>query len=407
MPATTPYDPATLAFVIDQAHYGSGGKKHYNPVPRLRTRSSPRPRIKATQSAPASPKPSAVPKAAVLTDPVYLLSVPAGQEVTIATQLSRYSTASTVLVPRNHNNEPLMPGYVLVSVAPDQYHAVVRLIQKQYWGWLSQDPMAPDMVEPFLPYAGDVLSDIGLTWGREHPVRQIAEAVLQSRGIRGTLVGDGWALTDRTGAPIVRPDFDDWWSSLVADWRDHRPLGEILDRHHCELAGMTFPLSVTGHDGSDLLGEWFGQPARVPSQARQGIRLGRRGKIWGVLTGRAEDEAQFSLTHPHLVEQRLGFRIGYERAVRDPGRWAAILVPRVTPTVSEHVRLAAQSLGWSETWRVVDRSDPVTVVRTLLKPTQVQVDRAARAIHLSGIDSGRMAWWATAQEWLSDWVIAR
>lgn len=405
MPATTPYDPATLAFVIDQAHYGSDGKKHYNPVPRLRVPSSPRPRAKAARTAPAS-RASAAKQTTVLTDPVYLLSVPAGQEVTIAAQLSHYSTASTVLVPRNRDNEPLMPGYVLVSIAPDQYSTVARLIREQYWGWLSRDPMEPDMIQPFLPYAGDVLTDTGLTWGRKHPVRQLAEAVLQSRGVRGTLAGEGWALTDRTGAPIVQPEFEDWWTGLVADWREHRPLSDILDRHHRELTSIAFPLQVTGHDGADLVCEWFGQPARVPSKARHGIRLGRQGTIWGVLTGRAGSVALFSLTHPNLVEQRLGFRVGYEHVTRDPGRWAAVLVPRVTPTVSEHVHLAAQSLGWPETWRVVDRSDPVTVVRTLLKPAKIRFDRAAHVIHVDGIDPRRTAWRATAQAWLSDWVIA-
>lgn len=397
MPASIPHDPATLDYC------GSGGKKHYNPYPRSRIPST---RRATPKQSPVVRRTSSASRTTFTSNPVYLLSVPSGQELAVAAQLTRYSTASGVLVPRNHNNEPLLSGYILLAIPTAEYHTVTHLLQTQYWGWLSRDPLDADVVQSFLPYMGDPLGDASLAWGSEHPVRQIAEAVLQSQGLHGVLESNGWALQDKGGVPIVQDRFADWWTALIDDWESHRPLREILERHHAYLLGHAFPLVMTGYDDEDLVGHWFGQPARIAAKDRQGIRVTSSRPIWGVLTGRTESGATFSLTHPDLLHQRLAYRIVYDAAVRDPGRWAAILVPRTNPMLDEHVRLAARSLGWSEAWRIVHRDDPAGVVRTLLKPRTVRFDRRARVIHVEGIDVRRRVWLATAQEWLPDWVIA-
>ena len=404
MSLTTSYDPDTLALMADHATYGTG-KKHYNPVPQSRI-----PRTKTLQSRSTgrlpriSPTP---PDSRVWTQkPVYLLSVQTGQEFLIAHHIQQYTSAAGAMVPRNPDNEPFMPGFVLVAIPDPEFHAVTQCIRDRHWGFLTADSVDPELVRTFLPYA-DTITDTPISpWGPDHPLRQLGEAVLHREGWHGTIDADGWALADAHGRPITHGGFAAWWATLCRDWTDQQlPLGDIVIRHQDALIGSVVPVAIDrAIPPGDWLGTWMRQPVRVPAAAHQGIRQ-RPAKTIGVITGFRDGETQVSVTHPDLITRLLGYRMPIDASVRVPGRWAVIRVPQVTPTSLEHVRLVRRDLGWPEQWRVVDTDNPRLVVSALLKPRDIHVNPTTRQIVVQDIPGPRQDWVQTAREWLPEWTI--
>lgn len=398
MPATTVYDPDTLAFLADQAAYGPTGKKHYNPVPHSRIPSTPRPKAASSAARPAPP-----PHTAPLpTDPVYLLSVPPGHERAIAARLAQFSAASGVWEPVTASGEPMLPGSLFVAIPDAVKHEVLEQIRERQWGWVSKTQADADLVRAFLPYAAS-LAAVPDPWGPHHPIRVIAEAVLHRRGWHGTLREKGWALKTVHGAPIVDADFQNFWQALVAEWTAHRSVSALAIRHRADLVGAAYPVTLDGTLGRhDWPCRWLGVPARIPAAAHRHIRPRAR-TVWAVLT--QAEPLTFSLTHPDLLRHRLRYRLPYLDAVREPGRWAAILVPRMTDVVARQVRSTARSLGWAESWRAVCRDDPAGVLRVLLNPQDAIFDRTTGQARIRGVPADREPWLDTARAWLPQWTL--
>lgn len=391
------YDHETLAFMADQQAYQTG-KKQYNPIPHSRIPSTSR------RAAKRLVQPTiAQPRSARLTDPVYLLSVMAGQDDVVASNLLRFSEATNVVVPRKPNGDLVMPGFVYVAISDAAYHRVAEQIRDKRWGWLNRDPLDRATVQSLAAYAADAHDGPGALWGATHPVRIIAESVLQSRGWHGRLQENDWTLTDATGHAAVDAAFQDLWMKLVEDWNERRPIAEILGNHRELLEGVAYPVALTEtRRGRDWQCTWLDQTGRIPDSAHAAIRP-RATRVWAVMV--QAEPLTFAMTHPDLLRQRLRYRVPYQDAARVPGRWAAILVPQVTDTVRMHVRQAAHALGWSEHWQAVASNDPAGIVRTLLKPRSVAFDRANRRILLDGIASERMGWLDRAGDWLPEWTL--
>ena len=396
------YDPDTLAFLADQAAHATG-KKHYNPVPRSRIPSSPRhggPRRQPAAS-PAPPHPSLFSQL-----PVYFVSVFTGQEALVVGHLNQ-SPGVHAFTPRDAQGRAMLPGTVFVAVSADDLPAVRERLRHNHWGrLLSGAPADPDLVRPFLPYAdanalADADSAVGP--GPSHPLRQLAEALLQSRGWHGRLEAKGWALRDRHGNPATDTAFDTLWQALVADWNAGRPFAEMLARHGQHWIGTAFAIEVTHDHQPKWIGRWLEQTVIIPPSHHANIHLTST-TAWGVLT--STTPLTFSLCHPDLARQRLHYRLPYDALARVPGKWAAILVPRVNSVVQGHVRQTAQSLGWVEHWRAVTPHDPAALLTTVLRPRRLRFDQAPRKVaHVQGIPADRIVWADEVQRWLPEWCL--
>lgn len=407
MAITTSYDPDTLAFMADQSTY-SNGKKHYNPTPHLRI---PRGSTTAPRSASGRGRRQPIPlgtkpdPAVWSHTPVYLLSVHSGQEFTRAQSVQAHTRAAGAIVPRNADNEPLMPGFVLVAIADTDFFSVKSMLRELRWGILSEDTVDPNFLSTFLPYA-ETLQAPAQAFEPDHPLCQLAEAVFHREGWHGRLDKDTWSLFDNAGRPVTHGGFAAWWATLCRDWNEQQlPLTDIVRRHQDALAGAVVP--VTLKDSSphgDWMGTWARQTVRVRSARHLGIRP-RLNHVFGLITGVREQELQLSVTHPDWLTHLLRYRLPLQATVRVPGRWAVIRVPEVTPTIMEHVRLVHRELGWTEQWKVVDTHNPRFVVSALLKPRDVRVDATTRQITVREIPGTRRDWMATAQQWLPDWTI--
>lgn len=402
MATTKSYAPDTMNFLIDQAAYGSNGKKQHNPTPRLRIPSQTRARSAKRR---LDLIPLTAPPRVWQTDPVYLLSVPKGQEQEVAAKVSHYTQASGVLIPESRDGLPFMPGSLFVAI-PDPVHYVVReRIRVQQWGWLSSNPLDRDTVDPFIPFAS-ISSPTPVAvnaWGVNHPLRQLGEALLHSRGWHGTLQGDVWDLYNAHGSSVPSDEFSALWQALCASWEVHHSIGPVFAAHSDLLEGVAYPIRLTNTPaGRDWECELFGQSGHIPLSEHMFIRP-RSANVWGVLTHAGM--MTFSLTHPDLLAHRLRYRVPYRGVARVPGQWAAILVPQITDTVTMHVRQTAQSLGWTEPWRAVTTHDPAGLLGQVLKTRRVTFDRHAKQVLVEGIPLDRTAWIPTAQAWLPKWTI--
>ena len=413
MASTTTYDPTTLAFLADQAQ-GAPGKKHYNPVPRSRIPSTPRAFSRAMRAR-TSPPNTALTSPSLPPDPLYLLGVPQGQEFVIAQKLRTFSAASLVMVPMNAAHEPLMPGSIFVAIPDAAYYDTVTRIQREHWGWLSQTPIDPNTLRPFLPYADQIHQPYASlsgadSWGPDHPLRAVLQAFWHAHGWHGTLAdADHWALHDAQGQPIVSDLADTFWRDVLADWHAQRSVSQILQRHRAQLQGGTYALTLDTPRASrqDWLGSWCGMPAVVPATAHRDIKP-RQSTVWGTLVAVDGPRWVFDLRHPDLLTHRVRYRVPFQDAVRLPGRWAAILVPDAAESdperVQRHIRRASQSLGWPEPWLPVRAEDPGTLLRTLLTPTAIRFDKAQQIVYCT-VPADRKVWVPTVQRWLPDWVI--
>ena len=407
MAITTSYDPETLAFMADQSTYPNG-KKHYNPTPNLRI---PRGSTKAPRSTSGRgyrrPMPLGTqPDPRIWSHtPVYLLSVPPGQEFTRAQRVQSHTPVAGAIVPRNADNEPLMPGFVLVAIADTDFFSVKNMLRELQWGFLSADTVDPDLLSTFLPYA-ETLQAPTQAFEPDHPLCQLAEAVFHREGWHGRLEKDSWTLYDATGRPVQHGGFAAWWATVCRNWNEQQmPLADIVVQHQSAIAGAVVPVALqdTSPDG-DWIGTWLRQTVRVRSARHLGIRP-RLNQIFGLITGVRDQELQLSVTHPDWLTHLLRYRLPLQDTARVPGRWAVIRVPEATPTVLQHVRLVHRELGWTEQWKVVDTHNPRLVVSSLLKPRDVRVDATARQITVREIPGARRDWMATAQDWLPEWTI--
>ncbi len=395
MAVTTSYDPATLEFVVDQSTYPTG-KKHYNPHPRSRIPATPRSPRKAS----ASPRPSPPsPVQAFTTDPWYLLSVPSGHEVQIADRLTQFAPVTHVFIPRMADGQPAIAGRFFVAISNAALAAVRAQIRTEYWGWLDTDAVAPDVLEPFLPYAE---AHAGLT---THPLTHLAESVLHHRGYHGQLTPTGWALTNVHGHAVQDAAFDTLWHAWTDAWSVHQPLPAIVAQHAPELIGVTYPVDLVQTPRyKDWTCRWMGMEGMIPAHEHHNIRP-RQSLVAAYLVAIHGTTAVWSLRHPAVVADRLRYRTPYLDIARVPGQWAVILVPYLNDTIHMHLRQTQHGLGWSEAWRGVAQTEVAGIIRNMLKPRDVTFDRSARVITLSQVPVDRQRWITTVRDWLPDWTI--
>ena len=408
MAVTSSYDPDMLAFLSDQTQRPSG-KKSYNPYYRSRI---PSPRRSPTRFRTVSSTipPSAGSATLLPEDPLYLLTVPSGQERMRAAQLRQYSAVTVAWVPVDADNEPYLPGTVLVAIPPTAYFAVHTQIRTMHWGFLAQKPVDMEIVRPFLRYIppDDTQPDWG-AFGPDHPVLQVAQAVLAAQGWHGHLGTQGWRIYDAASQPVtVPPAFAAFWNDLVQTWSHKHSLTDLALRHVEWMHHIAYPLTLVNTREKDWAIQWMHHQGSVPQSEHAGMRL-RPGTttVWGVLM--QTHPLLFSLRHPLLTPHRLRYRLGsaYQDTIRVPGQWSLVLTAFLSETVRRHVRQSAQSLGWHERWTAVSPTDPHQLLTALLRPQQLAFDTATRRVRVDGIPTDRLGWVPKALEWLAgdDWVI--
>ncbi|MCY0865888.1 MAG: hypothetical protein OWQ57_13120, partial [Sulfobacillus sp.] len=69
-----------------------------------------------------------------------------------------------------------------------------------------------------------------------------------------------------------------------------------------------------------------------------------------------------------------------------------------------HVREAAHQSGFAEPWVIVSTTDPVGVVRRLLRPDEWRWDATLHVCHVWGVHKARRRRVATAEQW-TGWTI--
>ena len=407
MAMTSSYDPEILAFLSDQTQRPSG-KKSYNPYFRSRIPRSGPSRVR-TKAAPSSAVPSISPPA-LPADPLYFLHVLTGHEQMRAEQLRRYSAVTVAWVPVDADNEPCLPGTVILAIPDSAYFTVADQIRAMHWGQLEQQPADPSIVTAFLPYipVNDTHPALG-AFGPDHPVLQTAQAVLAAQGWHGQLMADGWAVYDAAGQPVrTAAAFDAFWNDLIQTWSQKQPLTDLVNRHSVLMQNIAYPLTLVNTRTKDWVIQWMNQVGYVPQSEHAGMRL-RPGTtaVWGVLV--QTDPLLFSLRHPLLAPHRLRYRLGstYQDTIRVPGQWGLVLTDFLSEIVRRHVRQSAQSLGWHERWTAVSPTDPHHLLTALLKPQQLAFDTVTRRVRVDGIPTDRLVWVPKALEWLAgdDWVI--
>jgi len=406
MAIVTSYDHDTLDFVTNP----STGKKQYNPIPQSRIPSSPHrarnPRSRMLRAVPSHPTPS------LPTDPLYILGVPTGQELTIAAKLRAFSAVSAALVPTNRDNLPMTPGTIYIAIPPKALYEIKRQIQTYRWGWLIETPVEPSSVQSLLGAMAPQEMNLSTpAWPVNHPICQLARALWQSRGWHGSLQQEGavtrWHLQQTDGTSVESPDIEALWRTLEQGWLSGQPMDEILQDYAPSLVGASYPLILehTPHCGV-WTGQWFGQPITIPRAMHANIHLKSSGSavVWGTLL-QTDPTWVFSLVSPDLVTHRLRYRVPYDDSIRVPGQWSVIVVPQVTETTRMHVRQAVRSLGWAERWEAVSSEDPARLVTLVLKPGTMRFDQrhGQQIVHLSRIPNDRKRWIIQTARWLPDW----
>jgi len=407
MALVTSYDHDTLDFVTNP----STGKKQYNPIPQSRIPSSPH-RAKNSQSRPLRAA-SSHSTFSLPTDPLYILGVPTGQELTIAAKLRAFSAVSAALVPTNRDNLPMTPGTIYIAIPPKALYEVKQQIQTYRWGWLIEESVDAESVRPLLGHAASSEASSAVTeWPENHPIRQLVRALWQSWGWHGSLQLDGdtprWVLTQVDGTPVNTDAAETLWQTLQQAWITGQSLTAILRHKAQEFVGASYPITLDHTPGNDdWTGQWFGQSITIPRAMHANIRLKNSGSavVWGTLL-QTDPTWVFSLTSPELLDHRLRYCVPYGDSIRVPGQWSVIVVPQITETTRIHVRQAARSLGWVERWEAVSSEDPARMLTLVLKPGTMRFDQrhGHQIVHLSGIPNDRQRWIAQAARWLPDWA---
>ncbi|WP_026040673.1 hypothetical protein [Sulfobacillus thermosulfidooxidans] len=334
--------------------------------------------------------------------PVYMLTVVAGHEISVSRLLRRWSPAIPLL-PVDASNQPLMPGYLFVSVMSDADLDVVRqLIRQHHLGVLSQRPVESSVVMPFLRDEATPADP----WGPDHPLADLLREYWFARGWHASWLESGWAIFDAAGLPVVTQEAMELWRSLRHDWLNHHSMATIIRDHLPALVGTTYRVQL---DHTPLngpwTGVWMGRPFHIPADEHQKFHL-RSHTVWAVLTEAGSKRLTFRLRSKPLMRHRLGHQLSYVQGIRRPGQWGAVLVDDAQ-SAQAVVTTVAQDLGWEEPWHVVAQNDPDAIIRTLLRPQDVQFDAAHQIVLVSGIPRSRRGLVAAADRWLapSGWLL--
>lgn len=401
MAISTSYDPETLEFLADQAAWRSSGRKTYSPIPHSRIPSTPRRKLKPAAAAEMGQQGSVV-------GPTYLLFVPPGKERTYWARLHNVSRIRALL-PLTFRNEPVYPGWLFLTIPDAEFPRVATLLKEWRWGFLNPDPIAPDLLQAVQSHVEEVsvAQNRGGSFGDDHPLWQLAQALIHHYGWHGTWNEmDGWQLQTATGVAIEHAGWNDLWRALYTAWQAGTAMAEIVQKHRDVFVGVAFPITIhPGRTQDDWSCEWLGLSGLIPAIEHRGIRMASHTTTgWGVLL--RSDALQFSLVHQDLARQLTAYRMPVRDILRVPGERTALCVAQLSDVARMHARHISKSLGWQETWGVVSPSDPLHLIRFALQPKSQKFFRDSHIVSLTQIPKPRQVWVDRVNQWLApDWTI--